>query len=511
MILNKELTSKLEATDSEIDCLTRSNSKSSKDLELAQVTIRKRREVKCDVNNHIEVSREMGDCVNIDTHQQSEGSSTSVKESLMPTQDRNTHKLLHENNPGNYKAYMDVRSPHILSMMEVHEEFVYESQKQTIGEIAYHMKKIKHTTGDDSPLLAEIYNMTDGKKAKVKVRESLRYSSSWQEVKVMELRSVVRAMLQQDTEFRNVLEVTGTKTIRHTVPDKFWGTCEGSNTNGRDMYRKILMEERELIGGRKEEGNKQDPYSLIITRDTEIIIIADSQGKHINRRFMFGKGKSYVKHCTTVSEMNRFMAELGSNRPKVQNILINNGINDIREDKDVGLLVEEQWNCISRLKEICPNANIQYSMPLTRDHNRKVDTLGSNMWKWCIEGDVTFVQHNLQKHNFQDDVNITSEATRIYVRNLHSNMQHISVLEKNQHVQVVPNHQGRTGQNYHGCPGPHYHGRSGPNRSPHNNQGYSHGRPRWPRATLEEVTKTFTCTAPTDMMLYYADRNVKLQ
>ncbi len=54
--------------------------------------------------------------------------------------------------------------------------------------------------------------------------------------------------------------------------------------------------------------------TLSIGRDTENIVLDDSQGKHLDEKLLFGKGKTHIKKCYMSNELTDFTEQLKCNQ-----------------------------------------------------------------------------------------------------------------------------------------------------------------------------------------------------
>ena len=290
------------------------------------------------------------------------------------------------------------------------------------------MSKIEHIEGKNSPSLEKVYKL-NGKEAKQYTKENTKYSHSWQKAKFNEVKNICTTLVDQNEDFREALKATGDKKILHTVEDTYWGTGGDNKSHGRNIYGNILMQIRyEKFGSQKktkeeiESDEKDNKFAVNISNDTESIVIVDSQGAHIDKRFIFGKSKTYIQKCSTASHMKNFTSELvnGPIRPKVKNIAINNGINDVRNGMSHTEIERLQKECINDLKQVFPNAHIYYNLPVTRSQDKTIELLGQSMWQFCTNMNATFIKHNIERRKFKDEYHLTIEGTRDFVKNLHN-------------------------------------------------------------------------------------------
>ena len=212
-----------------------------------------------------------------------------------------------------------VRSPHLLSMMEERETFTYSLRQHTCAEVTYQMRQIEFILGPDSPMLEKIAKMT-GKEAKQHVQDHVPYSPAWQRRKGNELRAIVKRLAEQDMLFREALLATGEAEIRHSVPDVFWGM--GTKTRpGLNTYGRILMELRDHLrrtGARSEskQQSENEMFNTVIGRDTECIVISDSQGKWIDRERIFGRRKTIKIKCSKAEDLLSFSKDMLNGPPQ---------------------------------------------------------------------------------------------------------------------------------------------------------------------------------------------------
>ena len=135
---------------------------------------------------------------------------------------------------------------------------------------------------------------------------------------------------------------------------------------------------------RQQDPKTEEKFSIHLNKGTECLLITDSQCKHVNAKFLFGSKKVHVQKCPTAISMKTFSAEHANGllKPHVTHIVINNGINDVRDGKDTNLTnatFKAQVQSIEALKRSCPNANIHYCMPLSKSTNENVESLGHKM------------------------------------------------------------------------------------------------------------------------------------
>ena len=347
--------------------------------------------------------------------------------------------------PTGRDSHINVKSPHILSMMEVREAFIYKGKTYRIPEIAYQTSKATFIMGNNSPEASHIYSLTEGKVAKKYAQEHLPHSEKWQKMKTEAIRNILRAVMRQDPLFREALMATGDREIRHTVADTYWGTGGASRSEGSNVYGEILMELRSELLSADYNQSQQDPktedkFSIHLNKGTECLLITDSQCKHVNAKFLFGSKKVHVQKCPTAVSMETFSAELanGPLKPHVTHIVINNGINDVRDGKDTNATFNAQVQSIEALKRACPNANIHYCMPLSKSTNENVESLGHKMRGYSIDNNITFIKHDIPTSHFTDEYHISSEGTRIYVSRLHWYARRAQLSSQNEHQPRTP-------------------------------------------------------------------------
>ncbi len=97
-------------------------------------------------------------------------------------------------------------------------------------------------------------------------------------------------------------------------------------------------------GNLEENSDRRNNFRVNIPHDTENIVLTDSQGKFLNRSFLFGKSITFIRKCSNADQMSKFAEELGQTNPRIKNILINNGVNDMRVGKEVNEIASEQWD-----------------------------------------------------------------------------------------------------------------------------------------------------------------------
>ncbi len=159
------------------------------------------------------------------------------------------------------------------------------------------------------------------------------------------------------------------------------------NVNKHQNLPQLRMEVREETFGVQTKRVEQANFSVYISKDTENLVLTDSQGKHLNHNLILGRGKTHITKCYTVDDTSDFVGQLsnGSKRTKVKYILVNTGINDIKNRMSHHQLAEKQYEYIKTLQSACPNAKIIYSLPLSRKKDRQVEELGIVMWEYYLK------------------------------------------------------------------------------------------------------------------------------
>ena len=319
---------------------------------------------------------------------------------------------------------IQVRSPHILSMMEEREVFTYSLRQHKCAEVAYQIRQTEFILGPDSPILEKLAKMS-GKAAKQHVRENVPYSAAWHKRRAQELRAIVTRLAEQDKLFRDALLATGDAEIRHNVPDTFWGT--GTRTqHGLNMYGKILMELRDHLRGTSStpaprQHPEKESFAAVVNRDTQCIVITDSQGKWVDQDLIFGKRKTLKIKCSKAEDLFNLSQEMLNGPPKTQitTILINNGINNMRDRDNFNEVVDLQCKSIDALQEACPRAQIIYSLPLKRSRRYELNTLAQEISDFCSEREVDFISHSLHPRLFSDEFHLSEEGTKAFVARIH--------------------------------------------------------------------------------------------
>ncbi len=296
-----------------------------------------------------------------------------------------------------------------LSMMHKREPFTYRCRKHEYGETAYQMAKGEHTlTGQKrDDFLEQIFPM-NGLDAKEKAKELPR-RNSWQSMKREEVKNVARKMFNADPAAKEQLKNTGSKYIRHTVGDLYWGTGGVDKDDGDNEYGKILMELREEFFGPE--------FTINIRKDTKVILLTDSQGKHIKSKEFFGNDRVMVRRTSTASSLSDFARNAPANRPNVKKIIVGTGINNVMDS------AQGTEDSIKGSMDILalkfPNAQIAFSAALHKSQNENVKQFNQNMEDMCKASNYKFVRQSIPPHLFEDEKHINVNGTKIMVSNIY--------------------------------------------------------------------------------------------
>ena len=314
-----------------------------------------------------------------------------------------------------------VRSPHILSTMEERKPFRYRGREYRYAEVAYQSEKVAHTLGEDSPKLKEII-MLSGLDSKDYVKHIPR-SKSWQSCKESVLEDICRCLATQDTTFREALLATESMFIKHTVKDNFWGSVN----QGQNKYGKILMKLRARLREENTDPGTKGPatrenegFKAIIELGTEGLVLADSQCKFVNPHLIFGRSKVTKIKCSTARDLASYADDLGNagTLQNVKHVLVNVGINDIRNRQNPTEVCSMLEDAIRALKVSCPRAHIYYSAPLKKHPTTELETLCFQMEEVCEKHDISLIQHDIYRHLYLDEFHISEEGTRVYAANV---------------------------------------------------------------------------------------------
>ncbi len=211
---------------------------------------------------------------------------------------------------------------HILSMFYRRKHtFTYACRPHKLGEVAYQLSKAEHTVGKNDEILNDIYKCETGFEAKDQARK-LPFSPSWQDLKVAEVKDIMKVILNSDEEALDYLLKTGTKYIEHDVSDPFWGS--GPDGNGANEYGNILMQLRDEFRLEREGGG----FMVKIDKDTTALWLHDSQGGSVDYREMFGKEKVMNKTIGTVQKLQEFADNVKENT-KINKIAVSVAINNL--------------------------------------------------------------------------------------------------------------------------------------------------------------------------------------
>ena len=329
-----------------------------------------------------------------------------VEENFPMSEDNRTEskRSLTENSatpPEKPRDIVYVRSPHVLSVMEERAPFRYRGREYRYAEVAYQTEKVAHTLGENSHHLKEIMKLS-GLESKAYVKD-LPYSKSWQSCKERVMEDICSSLEKQDSTFSEALLATGSLPIKHPVPDKFWGTTH----QGQNKYGKILMRICARIGEKDSNSDldvlasgDNEGFKAVIEQGTEGLVIADSQCKFINERLMFGRAKVAKIKCSTTQALKSFVDDMGNGgiRHKIKHVLVNVGINNIRDKQRLGDICSSLEDALQALKASCPHARIYYSAPLKRHPSTELETLRFHMEEFCHRDNISFIQHNIYRH-----------------------------------------------------------------------------------------------------------------
>ncbi len=104
-----------------------------------------------------------------------------------------------------------------------------------------------------------------------------------------------------------------------------------------------------------------------IDNKTELLIVIDSNEKHINRRLFWSLEKTKWSRCGNINEIN---AAISNNKyTNLQYVLINVGVNDIDDEEGVNVALRLQ-GIINRIQELYPNIKIILSKITPRNDER---------------------------------------------------------------------------------------------------------------------------------------------
>ena len=174
--------------------------------------------------------------------------------------------------------------------------------------------------------------------------------------------------------------------------------------------------------------NNQTNTGLI--QDCEVLFLHDSTGKYINPKQMFGKRSVVSKKFSTAKDANTDIDSWDTNNKKNFIIVVQLGINDVREKNNTSEAVTEVSCLLTRLKNKYSNAKIGYSSPVAaknaRSNTRKnVIEFNRNMKQFCHEKSFLYIDHqNMHQvdHLVDTEVHPTYEGTKVLVSNIHHTM-----------------------------------------------------------------------------------------
>ena len=316
-----------------------------------------------------------------------------------------------ENEESSEPKHIDVKGDgDILSMMYKRQvPFMYGCRQHTYGETAYQMSKAEDTLSGQkrNDFLEEMYPM-NGFDAKEHAKK-LKYNQAWQSIKREEVKNIARKIFENDPRAKQALKDTGNKEIRHTVSDTYWGTGGVNNDNGDNEYEQILMELREEFFGPE--------FTVKIRKDTKVIFLTDSQGKHVRSKDFFGKDRVMIRKTPTVESLAEFARNAPVNRPNVEKIVLGVGINNAENGTpDIEESIKASMDILAMK---FPNATIAYTEALYKGTNPRVTELNQNMKRICEERHYKFARQSMAEKFFTDAKHINAVGTKILVSNIY--------------------------------------------------------------------------------------------
>ena len=176
--------------------------------------------------------------------------------------------------------------------------------------------------------------------------------------------------------------------------------------------------------GARSEGKQQsekEMFTTVIGRDTECIVISNSQGKWIDRERIFGRRKTIKIKCSKAEDLLSFSKDMlnGQSKNQVMTILINNLINNLRNVDNVSRIAELQRKSMNALQEACPRAQIIYSLPLKCSRRYDMNPLAQEMGEFCDAKGLDFMTHSLHPRLFSDEFHLSEEGTKAFVARIH--------------------------------------------------------------------------------------------
>ncbi len=238
--------------------------------------------------------------------------------------------------------------------------------------------------------------------------KELPHSQTWQSVKREEVKNVARKMINSDPVAKQALQDTGNKEIRHTVGNTEWGTG-GTNNVGDNEYGEILMELREEFFGSE--------FTVRINKDTKVLLLTDSQGKHIRATDFFQNDRVMIRKTPTAKSLMEFARNAPVNRPNVEKIVVGVGINDVENGTaDIEESIKESMDILAMK---FPKATIAYTEALYKGTNQAVTQLNQHMLKICEERHYKFARQSMGEMFFTNETHINEVGTKIMVSNIY--------------------------------------------------------------------------------------------
>ena len=123
-----------------------------------------------------------------------------------------------------------------------------------------------------------------------------------------------------------------------------------------------------------------------MTNNTDVILIGDSTLKYVDAERLMGRSLKTTIHSTSTSDtvyecVNRFL-----HNANVKYVIIHNGVNDVRGQKDVDNIVDKLQKSFDKLKDLFPNAILAFSEILfvgpeecNPDLNKKIKDINEQM------------------------------------------------------------------------------------------------------------------------------------
>jgi predicted NAD-dependent protein-ADP-ribosyltransferase YbiA (DUF1768 family) len=292
----------------------------------------------------------------------------------------------------------------------------YRAEQYDTPEHAYQCTKIKHTLGDEEDLYHAVKTSKDGKAAKAEAKKAP-YSRTWQKIKSNELENICHARVNQDVQFKSVLEATEDSPLVHNVASEFWGM--GRSGKGKNQYGRTLERIRKNLNNGKhiEQHSDQDKEHLVLRTKATSVLLCDSVLKNIDlRRFRGTQTQIHKQHVRNSQDLLNVSNALDSNN-NITEVVIHVGVNDLADGESPSKLCENLQDAVNIMREKLPKATFVISDLVAAEY-RKVEHANKEIDKLTAKLHCTHSKHYLRSHMFSDDVHPTSQGMAVLVTDI---------------------------------------------------------------------------------------------